>query len=112
MKIASDIIRGHISTIILAQLEKKDSYGYEISKSIQEKTGYILKDATMYTAFRRLEDDKYISSYWGEGNQAGRRRYYTLTKSGQAILKNLKQEWADSKKVIDQLINMEEKGYD
>lgn len=106
MKIASDIIRGHISTIILAQLEKKDSYGYEISKNIQEKTGYVLKDATMYTAFRRLEDDGCITSYWGEGEQAGRRRYYRLTKSGKAILDNLKQEWADSKKVIDQLINM------
>lgn len=54
MTITSDIIRGHTDTIILAHLEANDSYGYQINKSIQERTGYILKDATLYTAFRRL----------------------------------------------------------
>ena len=38
MSITSDIIRGHTETIILAHLEVKDSYGYEINKSIQQKT--------------------------------------------------------------------------
>ena len=64
MTITSDIIRGHTDTIILAHLEANDSYGYQINKSIQERTGYILKDATLYTAFRRLEDLGYITSYW------------------------------------------------
>ena len=33
---ASDILRGYTDTIILAQLAKEDSYGYVISKSVQE----------------------------------------------------------------------------
>lgn len=37
MKIASDMIRGHTETIILKHLLEKDSYGYEINKSILEK---------------------------------------------------------------------------
>ncbi|HEK9037034.1 TPA: helix-turn-helix transcriptional regulator, partial [Clostridioides difficile] len=57
MIIASDMIRGHTETIILKHLLEKDSYGYEINKSILEKTKglYELKEATLYTAFRRLE---------------------------------------------------------
>ena len=57
MSIASDMIRGHTETIILRQLLGRDSYGYEINKAIQEATGnqYELKEATLYTAFRRLE---------------------------------------------------------
>lgn len=39
MSITSDLIRGHTDTIILARLLVKDSYGYEINKAIQEKTG-------------------------------------------------------------------------
>ena len=58
MSIASDLIRGHTDTIILAQLLQEDSYGYKINKRIQELTQneYELKEATLYTAFRRLEE--------------------------------------------------------
>ena len=60
MSITSDLIRGHTETIILARLVGGDNYGYEINKSIQQRTGgeYELKEATLYTAFRRLEQ------YW------------------------------------------------
>lgn len=48
MSIAADLIRGHTESIVLAQLEDNDSYGYEINKTIQEVTdgGYELKEAT------------------------------------------------------------------
>ncbi len=67
MSIASDMIRGHTDTIILAHLLSGDSYGYKINRSIAEKTGgqYELKEATLYTAFRRLEQMGLITSYWG-----------------------------------------------
>lgn len=47
MSIASDLIRGHTDTIILAQLLQEDSYGYKINKRIQELTQneYELKEA-------------------------------------------------------------------
>lgn len=66
MSLTSDLIRGHTETIILAQLLKKDSYGYEINKSIQQTTQgeYELKEATLYSAFRRLENAGMIESYW------------------------------------------------
>ena len=105
MTITSDMIRGHTDTIILAHLEENDSYGYQINKSIQERTGYVLKDATLYTAFRRLEDLGYITSYWGDGDTGARRRYYTITKRGRVKMKN---EWLEAKQIIDKLIHMEE----
>lgn len=108
MTITSDIIRGHTDTIILAHLEANDSYGYQINKFIQERTGYILKDATLYTAFRRLEDLGYITSYWGDGDTGARRRYYTITKMGRVALAQMKNEWLEAKQIIDKLIHMEE----
>ncbi len=109
MTITSDIIRGHTDTIILAQLEEQDSYGYQINKFIQERTGYVLKDATLYSAFRRLEELDYINSYWGEQDSGARRRYYSITKKGKLALKQMKEEWQEAKEIIDKLINMEEK---
>ena len=73
--IASDIIRGHTDTIILRFLMERDSYGYEINRNIRRLTddAYELNEATLYTAFRRLETGGFISSYWGsEGSGASR----------------------------------------
>ena len=44
-------------------LLQDDSYGYQINKAILEKTDgqYELKEATLYTAFRRLENAGYIA---------------------------------------------------
>ncbi len=106
MSIASDLIRGHTDTIILAQLIKKDSYGYEINKSIQEATdrAYELKEATLYSAFRRLENGGMIASYWGDETTGARRRYYKITKLGKALYETNKEEWEKTKRLIEQLI--------
>ena len=60
--IASDIIRGHTDTIILRFLMERDSYGYEINRNIRRLTddAYELNEATLYTAFRRLETGEHI----------------------------------------------------
>ncbi len=106
MSIKSDAIRGHTDTIILACLMKNNSYGYEINKLIKEKTNnkYELNDATLYCAFRRLEELGYITSYWGEGNSGARRRYYSITNIGIDFYKNSVEEWNLTKEIIDKLI--------
>lgn len=79
---------GHTDAIILAHLLSGDTYGYEINKSIQSITGnqYELKEATLYTAFRRLEAAGLIVSYWGDENTGARRRYYSITEPGRLRL--------------------------
>lgn len=107
MSITSDIIRGHTETIILANLSEKDSYGYEINKAIQKKTNnkYELKEATLYSAFRRLEQASMITSYWGDETTGARRRYYSITKLGLLALEQNKVDWNEAKELIDKLIN-------
>ena len=110
MSIASDLIRGHTDTIILARLMSGDNYGYEINKSIQQRTGgkYEMKEATLYTAFRRLEQAGCISSYWGDEQTGARRRYYSITESGRDAYSDLISEWQTAKVMIDKLIETEE----
>jgi DNA-binding PadR family transcriptional regulator len=110
MSITSDIIRGHTETIILAQLAHRDSYGYEINKELQRKSDskYEMKEATMYSAFRRLEQSGMIMSYWGDENKGARRRYYSITKLGRAVLQQSREDWGEAKKIIDSMINEED----
>lgn len=106
MNIASDILRGHTETIILRQLIDKDSYGYEINKAIQEKTNnqFELKEATLYSAFRRLETSGYIVSYWGDEQTGARRRYYAITQEGKAFYHQNRKDWESAKALIETLI--------
>ena len=106
MTIAADLLRGHTDTIILAQLSHGDSYGYSINRVIQQITEgrYELKEATLYTAFRRLEQSGFITSYWGDENTGARRRYYSVTAAGRAYYETLLAQWEYSKNIIEQLI--------
>lgn len=109
MSIASDIIRGHMDAIILARLSAGDSYGYEINKAILRKTNgrYELKEATLYTAFKRLEESGSITSYWGNEATGARRRYYAITEQGRKNYEALLEEWKDARAMIDELTNKE-----
>lgn len=108
MLITSDLIRGHTETIILAQLIKKDSYGYEINKAVTEKSDhtYELKEATLYSAFRRLEEGGFISSYWGDETTGARRRYYKILPLGIILYKKNLDEWEHIKTLIDKLLEL------
>lgn len=106
MSITADIIRGHTETIILASLLEHDSYGYQINKDILQKTGnrYELKEATLYTAFRRLEQAGYITTYWGDEKVGARRRYYSITSEGRKAYEQGMREWNEAKTMIDRLL--------
>jgi DNA-binding PadR family transcriptional regulator len=106
MSITADLIRGHTDTIILAALLKEDSYGYRINRTLCDLTDgkYELKEATLYTAFKRLEEAGYISSYWGDEESGARRRYYTITNHGKARHAELVAEWNETKDIVDKLV--------
>lgn len=105
-KLSSDLLRGHTDTMILGRLVDGDRYGYQITKLIYEQSGrqYELKEATMYSSLKRLEDDAFITSYWGDETQGGRRKYYHLTPSGHELYAENKQAWKLAKRLLDQLL--------
>ena len=87
-----------------------DNYGYEINKTIQQRTGgqYGFKEATLYTAFKRLEQSGLISSYWGEDGPGARRRYYAITEAGRQRWEENRREWHNTRALLDALIDIEE----
>ena len=110
--ISSDLIRGHINTIILRTLYDGDKYGYEIISEIEEKSRgqYALKQPTLYSALKRLESQDYVTSYWGGVSNGGRRKYFQITDKGRKVVEQNLAEWEYSRTVIDSLIS--EKDYD
>src|SRR3954447_497438 len=75
----------HTAALILGAIAAGDGYGF----SVMELTG--LPSGTVYPALRRLERDSLIRSQWerqsiADQEQRPARKYYKLTRSGQATL--------------------------
>jgi PadR family transcriptional regulator, regulatory protein PadR len=108
--ISSDLIRGHIDTIVLGLLAKQDRYGYEVVKEVGALSDgeYELKEPTLYSAFRRMEGQGLIRSYWGEESQGGRRKYYAITEPGTDAYRRNLEDWQRARRLIDRLVSTAE----
>ena len=109
MILSADLLRGYTDAVILRRLEKKDGYGYQISKEVNiVSDGCLeLKEATLYTAFRRLENAGCIRSDWGDENVGARRRYYSITDNGKKRLADEVQAWHETREVLNRLLEEE-----
>lgn len=101
-----EIIRGFTDAIILNILLEGDSYGYVVSKKIIDKTNKKLdvKNATIYLAFKRMEKEGLITSYWNDDPDVAKRKYYKITNSGRKHLVEKKNEWKNNKDILDKLL--------
>ncbi len=104
--ISSDLIRGHIDTIILHTLLDGDKFAQQISDCVEEKSQkeYKINQATLYSSLKRLESLKYVSSYWYD-SPTGRRKYFKLTDLGKQTVENNLSSWSYSRAIIDKLID-------
>jgi PadR family transcriptional regulator PadR len=102
----AEILRGFTDAIILNVLLEGDSYGYKVSQSIIERTNNLMdiKNATIYLAFKRMEKEGLITSYWNDNPDVARRRYYKITSLGKKYLKEKKTEWNNNKQILDRLL--------
>ncbi|MBO7345143.1 MAG: PadR family transcriptional regulator [Clostridia bacterium] len=106
--ISSDLIRGHIDTIILYALQNGDKFAQQISDSIDEKSNnsYQINQATLYSSLKRLESLKLVKSYWND-SENGRRKYFQLTDAGRETVQQNLSSWSYSRSIIDKLMDCE-----
>lgn len=112
LEVNKEVLKGHIDTLILSLLQSRDMYGYELAKLVREKSEeqFELKEGTLYLSLKRLEKNKWISSYWGdEQGPGGRRKYYKLTPLGEEGFEEKRKEWQFVKKIIDSFLEGGEK---
>lgn len=106
MSYSSEMLRGNTETIILAILIQGDSYGWAILKEIntRSKGVFDIKDATIYTTIRKMENEALITTYWGEESQTARRKYYKITEEGKKYYYEKVEEWRVVKHALVKLI--------
>jgi len=95
MDINKDLVAASATPLILAIIAEGDTYGYAILKRVSELSGGELQwtDGMLYPVLHRLERQGYIEGNWGSSESGRRRKYYRITKQGQAQLTEQREQW-------------------
>ena len=90
-----------IEFLILAIIDREDSYGYEISQTIKLVAN--IKESTLYPILKKLEKAGYLTTYSQE-YQGRKRKYYSITQEGKEQLQFLNEEWLTYKETLDGIL--------
>jgi PadR family transcriptional regulator PadR len=90
-----------IEFLILAIIDREDSYGYEISQTI--KLAANIKESTLYPILKKLEKAGYMTTY-SQAYQGRKRKYYSITQEGKNQLQFLNEEWLNYKETLDGIV--------
>jgi PadR family transcriptional regulator PadR len=94
--------KGVLELCVLAQLDKGDKYGYELTETISVEMS--VASGTLYLLLRRLKDEDYVETYLVETPGGPARKYYKLTDKGTAYTSELKSGWIEFIGQVDRLI--------
>jgi PadR family transcriptional regulator PadR len=96
--------RGYLELCILALIESREKlYGLEMLELL-ERASLPLKEGTLYPLLNRLTEDKILSSHWvTENNKGHPRKFYSLTKRGQTLLDEMKNEFKNLIEILEKL---------
>ncbi len=106
-EIPSEMLRGHIDTIILLCLTENDMHTNQIKEEIEKRAGgdFQLKQGTFYSALQRIVKQGYVKEYRNSKTDDGvRRKFYQLTEKGKIYIDDNKDKWTYSREMINVLI--------
>ena len=85
----------HLDLLILKSLVVGERHGLGISRRIQQITGgtFDVKPGSLFPALHRMEEEGWISSFWGDSENNRRAKYYLLAKAGVKQLEVETKRW-------------------
>ena len=104
--IPSDMLRGHLDTIILLSLVDNDKHTNQIKEVIEKRSGgqFVLKQGTFYSCLQRITKQGYVTEYRTTDEDGVRRKFFQLTEKGKTYIDGNKDNWTFSKHILDLLI--------
>ncbi len=95
--------KGILEYCILSILNKKsEAYPSEILETLKDSK-LIIVEGTLYPLLTRLKNMELLSYRWEESTSGPPRKYYKLTKMGQAFLEELDATWLELREAVDQI---------
>lgn len=102
-KTKTQMRRGILEYCILSVIKNNgDAYASDIINTLKE-TGMIVVEGTLYPLLTRLKNDGLLDYRWEESSSGPPRKYYAITKKGDAFIIELGKTWTQLKNAVEKL---------
>lgn len=95
--------KNFLQPCLLLLLKEEPGYGYDLVTRLKE-LGIDDDSAAVYRALRALEEKSAVYSYWNTSSAGPARRMYRLTPSGDQMLEDSVQAFADTHSAIERYL--------
>ena len=104
--IQSEMLQGTLDLLILKTLAIGPAHGHAIANAIERRSDEVLQveHGSLNPALHRLEDRKWIASFWGTSENNRRARYYRLTPAGRSQLTAQTTRWDQLVRAINSVL--------
>jgi transcriptional regulator len=108
----TELLKGTLALLILSLLSRKSMYGYELAATVHRDTdgAFTWREGSLYPSLHKLEQSELIVGEWEERETGRKRRYYKLTKTGRAALKEKEQAWSALATAVNQVLKQSRGG--
>lgn len=104
----TQLLKGVLDLAVLELLRDDDGYGYELVTSLREAGLEAVGEASVYGTLRRLHTDGLVMSYTAPSDSGPHRRYYRLTRAGEARRHELGKTWRRFAEIMETLVEGDE----
>jgi PadR family transcriptional regulator PadR len=89
------LLQGTLDLLILKSLVAGEMHGLGISRRILQITAgtFSVKPGSLFPALHRMEEEGWLSSFWGDSENNRRAKYYRLTRPGRSQLEVETKRW-------------------
>ena len=100
------MLQGTLDLLILQTLAPGPAHGHTIASVIERRSEDVLQveHGSLYPALHRLEDRKWVSSFWGTSENNRRARFYRLTSAGRRQLATQASRWDEMVRAINRVL--------
>jgi PadR family transcriptional regulator PadR len=91
--VESQLLKGVLDVAVLAVLERRDSYGYDVVRQLRDAGLAQVGDASVYGTLRRLFKIGALKSYVVPSDEGPHRKYYGINDVGHDQLETGRKTW-------------------
>lgn len=105
---STQLRKGVLNICVLALINEKDMYGYEVVESISKIME--VKESTIYPILRRLTTEENFDTYMKKSQEGPDRKYYRITEVGKNNLQMMIDQWDEFVNDVNSILKNIERG--
>ena len=104
----TQLLKGVLDLAVLAVVEERDGYGYDVVRRLREHGLEEVGDASVYGTLRRLYAAGALTSYVVPSEEGPHRKYYGINDAGRSLLQSQTKTWTAFADTMARLLELEE----